>query len=87
MGLGPPLHDPLITSWQLSSPICHFSLENVVPIAHEQNIIYSKTRLDGTTHEQAIICRQLFAGHVVDSRPIEKKEKMHRMNEIYYQRG
>ena len=39
----------------------------------------SKTRLDGTTHEQTIICRQLFAGHVVDSRPIERKEKTHRM--------
>ena len=46
---------------------------------HEQNIICSKTCLDGTTHEQTIICRQLFAGHVVDSRPIERKEKLHRM--------
>ena len=33
----------------------------------EQNIICSKTHLDGTTQEQTIICRQLFAGHVVDS--------------------
>ena len=24
-------------------------------------------------------CRQLFAGHVVGSRPIEREEKMHRM--------
>ena len=63
----------------LREAICHFSLGNVVPIAHEQNIICSKTRLDGTTHEQTIICRQLFAGHVVDSRPIDRKEKMHRM--------
>ena len=67
----------LITSWQLREAICHFSLQNVVPIAHEQNIICSKTSLDGTTHEQTIICRELFAGHVVDSRPIERKEKMH----------
>ena len=36
--------------------ICRFSLENVVSITHEQNIICSKTRLDGT-HEQPIICR------------------------------
>ena len=50
----------LITSWQLREAICHFSLESVVPIAHEQNIICRKTRLDGTTHEQTIICRQLF---------------------------
>ena len=46
---------------------------------HEQNIICSKTRLDGTTHEQNIIRRQLFAGHVVDSRPMERKKKIHRM--------
>ena len=51
----------------------------MVPAAHEQNIICSKTRLDGTTHEQTIICRKLFAGHVVGSRPMERKTKMHRM--------
>ena len=51
----------------------------MVPITHEQNIICSKTRLDGTTHEQTIICRQLFAGHVVGSRPMERKKKMHQM--------
>ena len=47
----------------------------MVAVTHEQNIICSKTRLDGTTHEQTIICRQLFAGHVVDSRPMERKKK------------
>ena len=40
-------------------------------ITHEQNIICSKIRLDGTTHEQTIISSQLFAGHVVDTRPME----------------
>ena len=50
----------------------NFSLENVVPITHEQNIICSKTRLDVTTHEQTIIFRQLFAGHVVGSRRMER---------------
>ena len=35
----------------------NFSLENVVPITHEQNIICTKTGLDVTTHEQTIICR------------------------------
>ena len=34
-----------------------FCLENVVPITHEQNIICGNTRLDGTTHQQTIICR------------------------------
>ena len=51
----------------------------MVPNTHEQNIICSKTRLDGTMHEQTIICRQLFAGHMVGSRPMERKEKMHQM--------
>ena len=42
-----------------------FSHESVVSITHEQNIICSKT----------LICRQLFAGHVVSSRPMKRKEK------------
>ena len=64
----------LTTSWQFTGAICHFSLENVIPITHEQNIIWSKTRLDGTTHEQTIICRQLFSGHVVGSRPMKRRK-------------
>ena len=31
------------------------------------------------THEQSIICSQLFAGHVVGSRPMKKWVEMHRM--------
>ena len=31
------------------------------------------------TYEQTIICRKLFAGHVVGSRPMKMKRKMHRM--------
>ena len=77
----------LITSWQLSEAICHFSLKKVIPITHEQNIICSKTRLDGTTHEQIIICRQLSTGHVVDSRPMERKKKMHRIIIFFIYRG
>ena len=45
----------------------------------EQNIICSKACLNGTTHEQTIICRQLFTGHMVGSRPMEKKKTMRRM--------
>ena len=63
----------------IGEAVCHFSFENVVPTMHEQNVICSKTRLDGTSHEQTIICRQLFAGHMVGSRPMERKEKMHQM--------
>ena len=42
-----------------------FSHKIAVSIMHEQNIIGSKI----------IICRQLFAGHVVSSRPVKRKEK------------
>ena len=55
----------LITSWQLSETIYSFSLKNVVPITYEQNIICTQNTLDSITHEQIIISRQLFAGHVV----------------------
>ena len=56
----------------------------MVSITHEQNIICSKTHIDGTTHEQTIICRQLFGGHVMGSRPMKRKEKMHRMIMVVY---
>ena len=46
-----------------------FSQKSVVSITHEQNIICSKT----------LICSQLFAGHVVGSRPMKRKEKIDRM--------
>ena len=46
-----------------------FSHKSVVSMTHEQNIICSKT----------LIGRQLFAGHVVSSRPMKMKEKIHRM--------
>ena len=35
----------------------------------------AKTDLDGITHEQTIICRQLFAGHVVGSQPMKMGKK------------
>ena len=39
----------------------------------------AKTHLDGITHEQTIICRQLFAGHVVGSQPMKRGKKNHRI--------
>ena len=39
----------------------------------------AKTDLDGITHEQTIISRQLFAGHVVGSQPMKMGEKIHRI--------
>ena len=51
----------------------------MVSFMHVQNIICSQTQLDGIAHEQTIICRQLFAGHVVGSRPMKRKKKLLRM--------
>ena len=39
----------------------------------------SQIQLDGIAHEQTIICRQLFAGHVVGSRPMKRKKYLLRM--------
>jgi len=50
------------------------SRKRAVTIAHEQNISCSKTRLDGTRHEQTIICWSRD-----DSRPMKRKKRMHRM--------
>ena len=46
-----------------------FSHESIVSITHDQNIICSKT----------LVCRQLFEGHMLSSRPMKRKEKIHRM--------
>ena len=39
------------------------------------------TQLDDShiVHEQTIICRQLSAGHMVDSRPVKRKNDLNRM--------
>ena len=49
---------------------------------HEHNIICSQTQLDDTEHEQTIICRQLFAGHVVSSRPMKRKTNLHHWHKM-----
>ena len=51
----------------------------MVSFTHGQNIICSQAQLDDIAHEQTIICRQLFAGHVVGSRPMKRKKNLHRM--------
>ena len=54
--------------------------KSTVSFTYEQNImICSQTQLDGITHEQTIICRQLFAGHVVGSRPMKRRTNLLRM--------
>ena len=51
----------------------------MVSFTHEQTIICSQTKLDDIAHEQTIICRQLFAGHLVGSRPMKRKTNLQRM--------
>ena len=53
--------------------------KSTVSFTHVQNIICSQTQLDGFAHGQTIICRQLFAGHVVGSRPMKRKKNLLRM--------
>ena len=49
-------------------PICNCKKEkSMVLFTPEQNIICSQTQLNDIVYEQPIICRQLFAGHVVSS--------------------
>ena len=50
----------------------------MVSFTHEQNSC-SQQKLDDIAHEHTSICRQLFAGHVVGSRPMKRKKHLHRM--------
>ena len=51
----------------------------------EQNIVICQWRADQLfAHEHTIICRQLFAGHVVVSRPMKRKKHLHRMITCIY---
>ena len=51
----------------------------MVSFTHEQNSICSQKQLNDIAHEHTIICRQLFAGHVVGSRPMKRKKHLRRM--------
>ena len=51
----------------------------MVSFTHEQNSICSQKQLKDIAHEHTIICKQLFAGHVVGSRPMKRKKHLHRM--------
>jgi len=52
--------------------------KSVVSFTYEKNIICSQTKLDDIAHEQTIICRQLFAGHVVSALPMKRKKNLQR---------
>ena len=51
----------------------------------EQNSICSQKQLNDIAHEHTIICRQLLAGHVVGSRPMQGKKHLHRIIIIFTQ--
>ena len=51
----------------------------MVSFTHEQNSICSQKQLNDIALEHTIICRQLFAGHVLGSRPMKRKKHLHRM--------
>ena len=53
--------------------------EILVSFTHGLNIICRQTNLDDIVHEKTIICRQLFAGHMVGSRPMKRKKDLQRM--------
>ena len=53
--------------------------KSVVSFTHEQNSICSQKQLNDIVHEHTIICRQLFAGHVVGSQPMKRTNHLHRM--------
>ena len=57
--------------------------KGMVLFMHDQNIICSQTQLDDIAHEQTITCRQLFAGHVVGSPPMKRKNNLLHMIIIY----
>ena len=46
---------------------------------HMSRILFSQTQLDDIAHKQTVICRQLFAGHLVGFRPMKRKKTLHRM--------
>ena len=52
--------------------------KSVVSLTYEKNIICSQTKLGDMARKQTIICRQLFASHVAGSRPMKRKNNLHR---------
>ena len=52
----------------------HKKEKSTLSFTHVQNIICRQTQLDGIAREQTIIRRQLFAGHMVGSRPIKERK-------------
>ena len=54
-------------------------MQNIICSQSDLQPNTSKTQLYGIAHKQTIICRQLFAGHVVGSRPMKRKKNLLRI--------
>ena len=68
-----------------SKAICHFHTRRKVWVLLRMSRILfaarclSQTQLDDIVHEQTIICRQLFAGHVEGFWPMKRKKNLLQM--------
>ena len=68
-----------------SKAICHFHARRKAWVLLRMSRILfaakcqSQTQLDDIVHEQTIICRQLFAGHVGGFRPMKRKKNLLQM--------
>ena len=72
-----------IALWMVSEAICHFYARAITRRRKEwfhlrmsRTLFTAKTQLDDIAHEQTIICRELFTGHVVGSRPMKRKNSL-----------
>ena len=62
--------------------------QNIVPCQWRADQLFVEAeQLDDIAHEQTIICRQFFTGHVVGSRSMKRKKNWHRMTMIFNQRS
>ena len=73
----PPPPPPALV--QSLVPGYSFNFYSKVCFLNEMNIICCQTKLDDIAHEQAIICRQFFAGHVMSSLPMKMKKNLQQM--------
>ena len=69
----------LVTPWQLREAIYHFFPRTLFQLRISRILFAGKTSLGGSTHGQTIICKQLFADHVVGSRQWKGRKQKHRM--------
>ena len=72
----------MICQWRADQLFAEAELiiASIIVLSFDHHVCFlMNTQLENTAHEQLIICRQLFAGHVVDCRPMKRKKNLHRM--------